>query len=581
VPGKQDAPYESLKWVEISDFTPGVITNSGMVAPTNTNTARVPGKIPGQAAGAQGCIALPNGGLAPGPGLLTTAPWGATLPIAPVHTPNGGANADITTFLGLAGPLSYYAAGSPYALTQGDELLIGQAKVASGTLSWWLDSIQIHPATTAINNVITATPATQVLPFCTTTGALTRAINSATLLGFPIWVLSHWFTGTGSPSEPLPGTFYNRTYPDPTAAGLGFGTLNITSSWPAECLAHQNRMVFLKYSPFNYSNTDTYLSANETFYYTDPPNDVTLIAGVGEIFVQEDPSGYGAWGSQSASELFLVKNYGGGVVISGDLNAPTVTRLPGVEPCYGLMSRAASTPIGLVYASNNRGLWLWNGGNASQKLSPQLDDNFFVVTGGVALPPTLRGPRVDIQRWGDWIIVSNDWLYDTNTNSWWQLYPGLYGAHTWYQSSSDGSNLYAALGVPQAACSVEMYSRTAPSTIYNWSSYPIRIPANDLNHNAIIREVVVRASGAGTIQVNLHGVGFSHITASPSTTLTFTSTVQPVEQRMAVGHSGGGPFIAQDITLDLFVASGTTSPAPIVYSVAIGYEESSALVSAT
>jgi hypothetical protein len=468
-------------------------------------------------------------------------------------------------------------------LTQGDELLIGQGTVSGGNLTWWLDSLQIHPASLVVTNVITAGPSTQRLPFCTTTGGLTRANSSATLIGFPCWALSQWFTG-GTAGQPVPGTFYGVLYPDPTASGLTFATYSLFSADPTEVLVHQNRIVFLKDTQINYTASLTYQGGNEEFYYTDPPNGLAVTTSP-EVFVQEDPTGYGAWGSQSASELFLVKNYGGGVVISGDLNAPTVTRLPGVEPCYGLMSRGASTPIGFVYASNNRGLWTWNGGNTSQKISNQLEDNFYVVGGEInpTLPPTLRGPRVDICRWGDWIIVSNDWLYDTNTNSWWQLQESAYGGHQWFQASSDGNNLYAALPVPVTnVAAVDMYSRTAPASSYLWSSYPIRIPADDLNHNALIREVVVRAAGAGSIVINMNGVNNTHIAASPSKTLTFTSTLQPSEQRMTVGASGGGPFVAQDITLFLSaVATTAGQPAPIIYSIAIGYEETSALVSAT
>ena len=65
---------------------------------------------------------------------------------------------------------------------------------------------------------------------------------------------------------------------------------------------------------------------------------------VREVFVQENPFGYGAWGSISASELFLVKNRQGGVVIQGDLNSPTVTSRCPASPSYGVMSRGGSRP---------------------------------------------------------------------------------------------------------------------------------------------------------------------------------------------------------------------------------------------
>jgi len=341
--------------------------------------------------------------------------------------------------------------------------------------------------------------------------------------------------------------------------------------------------------PTNYTGSYTYAGGNEMWTYTDPPNGLALLDSI-EVFVQEDPNGYGAWGSQSASELFLVKNRIGGVVISGDLNSPTVTVLPGVTPTYGLMSRGASTSIGFVYASQDRGLWAWNGGNTSQKISENLDDNFMLngeVAGPTPTVPIERGPVVDIHRWGDWIVCTNDWLFDTNLGGWWKLPTGTLGDgqnHQWFQSSSDGNTLYAAYAVPSASCAIDVYTRintsgnVTPSSTFSWESYPIRPPTVTKNRNIDIREVTVRAQGKGTVTVALTGLqGATGGVVSPSSTLTFETTpdiTQPSVQRITGGLN------AQDVQIALTSTAESTGAAPIIYSVAIGYTETPAKVSA-
>ena len=268
------------------------------------------------------------------------------------------------------------------------------------------------------------------------------------------------------------------------------------------------------------------------------------------------------------------------MVIQGDLNSPTVTSLPGVTPSYGVMSRAAQTPVGFVYASGDHGLWAWNGGNVSQKISEALEDNFFVNEALVGnLNPAAqiyRGPTVDIVPWGDWIVVTNDWVMDTNTGGWWQLGPVTGGTpHLWYGTSWDGNSLYASIAVPTNEYFMDVYSRTSPSTSWVWESYPIRIGTDAKNVNYLVKEVVVRAQGLGTIAVNVTGildstsVGLSSPVADG--VLTYNSVddnSQPAMKRLTMG------LVAQDVTIEI-AAQGAdeNTPAPILYSIAIGYEE--------
>lgn len=558
-----------LKWIEIDDFTPGIVNNGSLAL----GGSAVPGRQPGAAQSAYGCIALPNGGLAPGPGFVTPS-WSATQRIVPNHAIATGVGAkNMINGLFVNGPIFFPAEG-----ILADELIIGQIQLdSSGNQRFFLDSLQI-PGVSHWSSIIDTGANSQHWPFCTMTGGLTRSNPSPSLAGFPTWLLECWYTG-GSANAAYLGTPYQINYPDPTTSTPNFIPHLLqtpATGYPAQAIVHQNRMILLKFFQTDYpefGGTPTALyEANESFNYTDPPNS-TVLGTQNEIFVQEDPSGYGAWGSMSASELFLVKNNGGGVVISGDINSPSVTRLPGVTPTRGLMSRAGATPIGLVYAVNQRGLWVWNGGNTSQKISNQLDDNFMI---NQSMPQVWRGPTVDIVPWGDWIIVTNDWLYDTNTGGWWQLSPGGQG-HLFYGVSSDGNSLYSTIPVPSNTYFMDVYSRSNPASGYSWTSYPMRSPDDAKNKSLVVREVVIRAEGAGSIITTLTGTGgtTSAGRTSPSASLTFLTSTQPQMQRQAVGLN------AQDVTITLTSIGLTGQPAPVIFSVAIGYEEVDALVSAT
>ena len=51
---------------------------------------------------------------------------------------------------------------------------------------------------------------------------------------------------------------------------------------------------------------------------------------------------------------------------------------------------------------------------------------------------------------------------------------------------------------------------------------------------------------------------------------------------MRIGDNGGGPLIAQDITIKLTSTGvNASTPAPVIYSVDVGYTEMPALMSPT
>ena len=270
MPKSTKAQDDDLEWIVVEDFTPGLVTNSQF-----SFTSPVPGNKLGQAQSAQGCIALPNGGLGPLPGLATETPWGATAPLAPHHSLATGVGAqNLICGLFLNGPLFYYGGSSPYPQSEGDELIIGQSQIQSGgNAELWIDSLQTNNTnqTSAYNNIITAGPSVHRLGLCTMTGGTTRAASDPADLGNSCWALAFWIA-SGTPATPAVGEWEVILYPDPTspASFTPYGLITSTGN-PGEVLCHQNRVVYLQWSPTIWSSDSTFMGGNEQFVYTDPP----------------------------------------------------------------------------------------------------------------------------------------------------------------------------------------------------------------------------------------------------------------------------------------------------------------------
>lgn len=139
-----------------------------------------------------------------------------------------------------------------------------------------------------------------------------------------------------------------------------------------------------------------------------------------KLLVAEDViSGVGTVGVVTIDQLLLVKHFGGGALVSGDLDNPTIHRLPYIEPTRGVVCKGAHTPIGFVYGSDN-GIFIWQGGDDTKKLSPQLDGFFWNHTDG-SFAETYAGSRGRMAYWNGLICVPNNYVYDIERESWWRF----------------------------------------------------------------------------------------------------------------------------------------------------------------
>ena len=529
MPSGQDS--EGYTWLAIDDFTAGIWSQPFGVGPAPPGAA--------QASGTFGCYATPAGALAPLPGvvahigapsftnLISTSPW------------------NVGTFVNF--------------LVGGDEVVYGLESIdGSGNRRFWLVS---H---------FTGNGADTQLEFETITGSQTPPIHALTgglttvnptqpvAVGTPVYALA-WSD---------PGNAYMWLYPDPTVSPTNT-PYSFANPLAGTLYCHQNRIVLFEQKGFPWSGTlggtAVSLLINDPISYTDPPNSVTTFTATTNyqrsVFVQEHPQGYGTMGSFSASELFTVKNAGGGAIISGDLNFPSVTALPGVTPTYGVESRPSATPLGLVYLSNGNGVWSWAGNSSSQKLSQQLSDAGFVVAGY----PIIDGPSFAAIQFGQWIAMTGNWMYDTITNAWWLLENPLTYQYIDFDISPSTGNLYA--GVSQVSTTqttaIDVYNTTTPAVVYFWQSFPI--PCS-VERNVVARRVSLRAQGIGAVVVTL--------TASPdfgSETETVTFDVSNANHPQTQIQSLG--LQSDDIVISIQSHGTGSDPAPTVYSVGIAYEE--------
>jgi hypothetical protein len=557
-------------FVTISDFRAGIWSNArgsvtGLAVPAPPGAAQLNGTFK--------CIALASGGLAPLP--KQDRVYDVPLPDTDGNASLGYFNVDGFSTFGPVGPNATTADADDFFLS------IEYLKTGGVNRVWTYYRVDPVSGTNPF-------PSDQLAQVTSTQAPTTEAYVAST------WVVSRMnqnspFLTPGNPvivTQWCPPAFaadrHVLAFPNPTAPGAtGVAELCIPNrptlsgeTQVGDLLGHQGRIVMLEYitNPFGGRAGDS-IPTNEQVSWSDPQNSFNAfgttpnfytIGTQQEVFALELPNGYGAWGSISAGELFLVKHNGGGLIISGDLNTASVTRLPGVVGAGGMASRAASTPDGLFYWSRFRGVYIWRGSDTSEKVSTPLDDSFLFYTPG---PDKLIGVTIDFQSWGDWLVCTNNYLYDTVNKGWWRLDDPASYIMQWVAGSFYGELLYAIpirLNNTTKVGAIRRYNRMKSANSWSWTSQPIQQYINRLHEN---RETVIVAEGTSgsTIQVTVTDVAG---TAFP---ITFTLPAQAASQpvRLRLPHAARG----YNTTLKI-VATGnvSTDPAPILHSISLGVE---------
>jgi hypothetical protein len=552
----------NYQWLHIDDFTPGIYDFDATNQEGSNDYIPAPlgSCIP---AGTYGCIGLPSGGLAP-------LPWLATAPADWPYT--------VSTPIFLVGIETNTArVVNPLESTEVDttELII-IAESDNGTAHVF-----------AANSYIVETAVTNAILYSSsaTTGKFWGS-------PYPQWTLLTGGTDTMYPalvfpsivqtdSQGYPGHMY--VYPslsNPDAFGTDDLIPPSDSGRTGQLICYDGRVLGITNINDQWpTGSSTRFFSNEIIEYTDPPGDNTYMPTGEEfaILVPENPFGYGVAGSISAGELFLVKKRGGGVLVLGDIDAPSsVTYLPGVRPTGNFFGRGDSTVLGFVYCSQGAGAWVWNGSNVSTKLSPQLDDNFFDATTATGMASTNYG--FFVKKWGpsQLVMFSNSWVFFEATNSWWKL-SGSSGAAVPYYHYTDARDQHQIYALPlQITTALEPFLYTYDSRVqaplWLWTSTQLYHHITKTPDRVIdIREIMITASNhwsnPGTIEVQIISNGSAVWTGN----LDLTAGVDPMPYRLNAGALGLDNFRIAITAANSTNTPGSSQGAPTVWSVDIAY----------
>lgn len=550
------------EWLHIDDFTPGIydfdFTNTVYPHQTVDNTPYPLGSA--QFLGTSGCIAGPTGGLVPLPYLaVEPAPWPYTV--------------DTNIFIvgvetNTARVMDYLEAGQAFTT----ELII-IAESDDGTSHVF-----------AVNSYIVETEDTNAILFSSsaTTGKFWGSpypqwtlLTSEAAITFPVLVFP---SIVPTDSQGLAGHMYN--YPS-LAATTAYGTDDMVAASggdnakTGQLICYDGRVLGVTTPNYDWppGGSITFAS-NEFIEYTDPPGENTYDPTGAEvaILVPENPFGYGVAGSISAGELFLVKKRGGGVLVLGDIDAPSsVTYLPGVRPTGNFFGKGDSTVLGFIYCSQGAGAWVWNGSNTSQKISSQLDDNFFDCTTPTGMNSSNYG--FFVKKWGGGLtLFSNSFVYSEAIQSWWRLNQDIPFYH--YVDALDQHQIYALpLEITEAdEAFLYTYDVRVPAPQFSWVSNELFPFISKTSDRVIdIREIIIKASNrfteGGSVQVQV----ISGETTIFDAVSTDTIGVSPTILRFHVGVKGIENFQITVVSTSPNPTPGSSIGAPTIWSIDVAY----------
>ena len=247
---------------------------------------------------------------------------------------------------------------------------------------------------------------------------------------------------------------------------------------------------------------------------------VEYMRGYIPLQVAEDQvSQIGVVGVITGDELFIVKARGGGALVRGDLDNPTVRRLPHIEPTHGIVSKGAQTPIGFVYGTKT-GVFVFDGGDSTRKLSEQLDGWFWNPYTETDI--NFNGSYGRFAYWNGMIFVPNNYVYDVDTGSWWRL-PYSDTVNTWKYNCyvpSNGDQLWA---FPYKVGSQSVASRPVfhafnvdlLATYYSWQSQPL---VETRGRRVSFQDVRIVCSAKSNSQFVVTLKGYSETGANTATT---------------------------------------------------------------
>lgn len=313
-----------------------------------------------------------------------------------------------------------------------------------------------------------------------------------------------------------------------------------------------------------------YRVIGESIHYS-PVQDFYAELGFGcyelALFGEEKPDRTGAAASITADEIIFIKDRGGAVMVRGDLDNPTVVQLPYVESTHGARSIPTATPMGLVYGTR-AGVYLWEGGDTTQYLSPQIDGWFWNHDPNLIY----LAQRGRFNWWNPWVVVPNNFMYDIRTRSWWRLdSPENTGVSiNAYDVSNETNRLYA-FPHKLSADNATMWWTATPDVLvdtYTWKSQPLQQSRKRvLSVQELHLTVAPGSTAPATVTVTLTGFKADGTALAPVVT-TFTTAGNRNTQMI---HKDVQPnFQGLNIQVQIEADSNDTDePAPKILAIGI------------
>lgn len=512
--------------ITFRDFRPGISDNPGTNYPpeqaTRTNTFR--------------CLSNRSGALVPG--------MRRTSSIAGTHFEASNPTPGFYLIVGFyaGGPVVPLVASPSPSYTH--ELFIGTEYLFGGNRKFKLERRRMYEATPSndlIKNISRADATVTGRGWGMTFGTSRSNKGAPTTPGIPIVVFA-WGSSANVADS------FTSVFPDDATPTLN-APYDVQTGQSALICTHQGRIVLHRQSAYGHG-VDTGWNPAEDMQWTAVFNPGSL--GSLTNFVPENPDGYSVMQPMSANELFALKA-SFAVMFQGDLNDPIVINLPMV-PGTPIGQSGVVSPAGLLYGNPLSGVWSWMGGDSAKLLSPQMRPDFWTLTDGLHLAQQYQWATM-----GDLVVLSNNWIYDIQTSSWWRLeddslFHTRYITTDWYKQF-----LYGSITQYTHAADTIAYewTRSLGSSTYSWQSHPIW---QSIDRILAVREVDLVAQGQGT--VTLTCTGFSGATTSE--VITLDNTGYPERHRRNFYIQG------QYLQLRIQVDSGSASvDGPTVFSVAL------------
>lgn len=589
-----DVRRKDLEYHSLADFRPGIygVTQySGQNVALQTYPLHVPDGA-AQLTETYGCVALPSGSLAPGPRVIPLDPVQAETtqanntaalnpqvnlgmgclavgPVFPDATPGSFDMKDAFTYEALC----LYTC-TLWVLTAGTAAISREKfRVIKG---WGTELDQTSSVTSGGSNSTNSLLVSG--GFFADMQSIRSADTDPTLAGYPLVLASFGYGYQGAGADAGIGAGSMFIFPDiNTASG---DTDNFATYTPASgilghnVIVHQGRAVWVQ-RPANRSWSADGFAAYYSMLGYAASNDI-YSATIGTLIIPDlGLDGIFSMFSVNASELLIIRGRGGAVSIRGDLDNPTIVRLPGVQGTEGLPNVGTNSPIGYVYGSR-AGVFAWRGGDESSYLSPQLPGAFWVSPLDADVMERRKINSGSFAFSDPYIYAPNNFMYDTVTQSWWRyLIPGV--------DTDDGS------ATETTACGYHSTGPYSGDVYAQYYSVPyvsnatwlpgFRISKNDRNHHykwtsqpltwtrkrmVEVRDIVMLVQGDGFITVTLSSL----LQPDGAKTASFTCNNHDAPVRLSTDSFH---FLGADVIVTVEATAGVQGDAaPTIHSIDFG-----------